>query len=196
MMTKIVFCQLTVMEKMPEFKGGQKKLYKYIQENVHYPKEAKERCITGRFYVSFIIDTLGNIDSIKVNKRIHTLLKNEAIRVVKTMNGMWSPGRQEGRPVKVMYNLPFAFDIDGCSENKNTHFVEGVEAYDKHNIQLAIDCFKDVLEYDENDIKSLNRLATIYIELKDNESACIYLKRIKETGKKNVDDLLLKYCNK
>ncbi len=181
---------------MPQFKGGQDKLSRYLRDNVRYPSEARERCLTGTVYLAFFVDTLGSIDSITITKRSHSVLNNEAIRVVKLMNGKWIPGSLNGKNVRVKFNLPIAFNLAGCPENNNSFFIEGVEYYNNHKLKEAIERFKDVLEYDDSDLKALNRLANIYIETKDYDNACIYLNRIKDTGKKNVDDLILKYCKK
>lgn len=195
-LTQLSFGQTKEKVVMPEFKGGDEKLFIFLRDNVKYPGEARERCITGIVYISFVVDTIGNIDSVTVSKASHTLLNNEAVRVVKTMSGKWNPGSLNGKNVKVLYSLPISFKLDGCSDNKDTYFIEGVEYYNNHKIEEAIISFKDVLEYDKYDFKTLNRLANIYIELKDYDSACIYLNRIKETGKKNVDDLIIKYCKR
>jgi protein TonB len=55
-----------VVENMPEFPGGDLGLMKYIQRNVKYPPIAKEYNITGRVYVSFVVDRLGSVTNVKI----------------------------------------------------------------------------------------------------------------------------------
>jgi len=55
-----------VVENMPEFPGGDLGLMKYIQKNVRYPAIAKEYNITGKVYVSFIVDKTGSVTNVKI----------------------------------------------------------------------------------------------------------------------------------
>jgi len=57
-----------------------------------------------RIYVDFSINTDGKIEDI-IARAPHGKLKDEAIRVAKLIPTM-SPGKQEGKPVKVTYTLP------------------------------------------------------------------------------------------
>lgn len=50
-----------VCEKMPVFEGGQEGMFGYIAKNMKYPKSALDQGITGKFYVSFIINKDGSI---------------------------------------------------------------------------------------------------------------------------------------
>ncbi|MEN8225758.1 MAG: energy transducer TonB, partial [Bacteroidota bacterium] len=51
----------TVVESMPEYKGGMKKLYAYLRNNIKYPVMAKESGIQGKVYVTFVVETDGSI---------------------------------------------------------------------------------------------------------------------------------------
>jgi len=50
---------LTVVDKMPEFTGGQQMMFVFLSENVNYPYEAKKDGVMGKVYVNFIVDTNG-----------------------------------------------------------------------------------------------------------------------------------------
>jgi TonB family protein len=100
----------TIVENMPEFKGGQKKLFKFLGKNVKYPARAKEMNISGTVYVNFIIDESGKIENAKVLRGIHPLLDREAIRAVESMPN-WTPGMQREKVVSVSYNLPIKFKL-------------------------------------------------------------------------------------
>ena len=49
----------TVVEKDPEFPGGMDALYKYLAQNIKYPTIARENGITGRVYVTFVVERDG-----------------------------------------------------------------------------------------------------------------------------------------
>lgn len=95
----------TVVETMPEFPGGQSALSKYISNNLNYPESAKINGVSGRVFVSFIINKDGTISDVKIMKSVNEQLDAEAIRVIKSMPN-WKPGKQRGEPVRVQYNMP------------------------------------------------------------------------------------------
>ena len=100
-----------VVENMPEFPGGDLGLMKYIQKNVKYPPIAKEYNITGKVYVSFIVDKSGNVTNVKVIRGVDKNLDAEAVRVVKSLP-KYKPGKKRGKPVRVMFTIPINFKLD------------------------------------------------------------------------------------
>ena len=95
----------------PSFPGGQQALLNFLNENVKYPEQAMDVCLSGRVVVSFIVETDGSITNPEIARSVHPLLDAEALRVVKLMP-KWEPGTENGIPVKVKYNLPISFKID------------------------------------------------------------------------------------
>ena len=100
----------TVVEKDPEFPGGMDALYKYLAQNIKYPTIARENGITGRVYVTFVVERDGSIANPRVLKDIGGGCGAEAIRVVKSMP-KWNPGKQSGKAVRVQFNLPVNFNL-------------------------------------------------------------------------------------
>ncbi len=99
---------VTWAEVMPKFVGGEKALFKYLGQAIKYPKMAIENNIVGTVYVQFIVGKSGKIRDVKILRGESELLNQEAIRVVKAMP-KWKPGRQHGKRVSVIYNLPIKF---------------------------------------------------------------------------------------
>ena len=100
-----------VVENMPEFPGGDLGLMKYIQKNVKYPPIAKEYNITGKVYVSFIVDKSGSVTDVKIAKGVDKSLDAEAVRVVKSLP-KYKPGKQRGKAVRVMFTIPINFTLN------------------------------------------------------------------------------------
>ena len=100
----------TIVESMPEFPGGQKKMFQYLGKNIKFPAAAKANGIQGKVYVNFTIGKNGEIRDIKILRGVHELLDKEAIRVIKAMP-KWKPGKQRGKAVSVSYNLPINFKL-------------------------------------------------------------------------------------
>ena len=100
-----------VVENMPEFPGGDLGLMKYIQKNVKYPPIAKEYNITGKVYVSFIVDKSGSVTNVKIVRGVDKNLDAEALRVVRSLP-KYKPGKQRGKPVRVMFTIPINFTLN------------------------------------------------------------------------------------
>ncbi len=100
----------TIVEEMPAFPGGEEKMLQYISKNIKYPPVARENNITGRVYVSFVVDKDGKIKDAKILRGIGGGCDEEALRVVKSMPD-WKAGRQNGRSVQVQFNLPVNFTL-------------------------------------------------------------------------------------
>jgi len=96
------------LEVMPEFPGGNEAMVKFLQENVVYPEKAKEKGISGKTYVSFVIEKDGSITDVKVARGFDKSCDAEAVRVVKSMP-KWTPGKVKGKTVRVNFVMPFVF---------------------------------------------------------------------------------------
>jgi TonB family protein len=100
----------TVVEEQPGFPGGDEARIKFLQSNLKYPEEAKELGIQGKVYITFVVETDGSLNDIKVLRGIGGGCDEEAIRLVKNMP-KWIPGKQRGVPVRVQFNLPINFRL-------------------------------------------------------------------------------------
>lgn len=100
-----------VVENMPEFPGGDLGLMKYIQKNVKYPPIAKQYNITGKVYVSFIVEKSGYVSNVKVVRGVDKNLDAEAVRVVNSLP-KYKPGKQRGKPARVMFTIPINFTLN------------------------------------------------------------------------------------
>jgi len=100
-----------VVENMPIFPGGDLGLMKYIQKHVKYPAIAKEYNITGKVYVSFIVDKSGSVTNVKIVRGVDKNLDAEAVRVVKSLP-KYKPGKQRGKAVRVMFTIPINFTLN------------------------------------------------------------------------------------
>jgi protein TonB len=93
-----------------EYPGGYGALMKFLSENIKYPQLAKEGGITGKVFITFVVEKDGSIGHVKVAREIGGGCGAEAVRVIKMMP-KWSPGRQNGRPVRTSYTVPVSFSL-------------------------------------------------------------------------------------
>ncbi len=101
---------LTVVDVMPQYPGGDHELLKFIAQSIKYPMEAQEAGMQGRVICSFVVDKKGNIVEPKVIRGIDPSLDAEALRVIGMMP-RWTPGRQDGKAVRVLYTVPITFRL-------------------------------------------------------------------------------------
>lgn len=101
---------LTVVDVMPQYPGGDRELLKFIAQSIKYPTDAQEAGVQGRVICSFVVDKKGNIVEPKIIRGIDPSLDAEALRVIGMMP-RWTPGRQDGKAVCVLYTVPITFRL-------------------------------------------------------------------------------------
>jgi protein TonB len=98
------------MEQPPTYPGGIEAFYKYLGQNIKYPKAAIKNKIQGIVEVSFTVEKDGTITTVEANKPIDPLLDAEAVRII-TLMKKWNPGMQDGKAVRVKYTIPIKFSL-------------------------------------------------------------------------------------
>lgn len=102
----------TSVEQNPEFPGGQAALLKYLSSHIQYPPQAAENGKEGKVVVQFVVEKDGHVGEVKVVRSVDKDLDREAIRVCKSLP-KFTPGRQNGQPVRVWFTLPVTFKLQG-----------------------------------------------------------------------------------
>ncbi len=101
---------MAMVEQKPLFPGGDKAMYKWLNDNIIYPAAASEEGVQGKVTVQFIVEKDGSISHVQVVRGKHPALDAEAARVIRKMP-RWTPGRNNGQPVRVTYHLPVQFKL-------------------------------------------------------------------------------------
>lgn len=101
------------VEQMPEFPGGAAALQKYLASHIQYPPQAAENGKEGKVIVQFVVEKDGHIGEVKIARGVDKDLDREAMRVCKTLP-KFTPGRQNGQPVRVWFTLPVTFKLQGA----------------------------------------------------------------------------------
>lgn len=90
-----------------EFPGGEKRLDKWIQENIKYPEEANKKNLEGVVQVGFTIEKDGRIIDVMIIKGIDPILDREAL-MIKNMP-KWGPAEVSGRKRQANGNISIEF---------------------------------------------------------------------------------------
>ena len=118
-----------VVEEMPRFPGcegastdpkevkdcASRKMLEFIYQNIQYPDSARIKGLEGTVVIRFVVTEQGEVENAEVIKDIGGGCGEEALRVVnlmKTMTEKWIPGQQQGKAVKVYFNLPVKFRLE------------------------------------------------------------------------------------
>jgi len=96
-------------KEMPKFNGN---LLDYLRLNMHYPEVERRANIHGTVYVQFSITKDGSVTDVEIIRSVPSGpgLDKEAIRIISTMP-KWKPGRLDGEPVQMSYNIPLDFEL-------------------------------------------------------------------------------------
>lgn len=94
------------LEIEPEFPGGFDSLYTFIEKNNNW--QVGQLTMTGKVFVSFIIEENGSISNIELVKTFHPECDKEAIRIISLMPP-WKPGKINGESVQTQLVLPIFF---------------------------------------------------------------------------------------
>lgn len=106
-----------VVEQMPKFPDGDTGLMTFLKNTIKYPAEAEKAGKQGRVVATFVVNTDGSISDAKVVRSVSEELDAEALRVINAMP-KWTPGKQNGKDVRVKFTLPVTFKLNKPAEKK------------------------------------------------------------------------------
>jgi TonB family protein len=99
-----------VVDEMPRFPGNEEARMAYLKDHITYPEKARQDSIQGTVYIRFVVETDGSITRVEVMRGIGGGCDEVATEAVKNMPD-WSPGIQDGQPVRTQMNMPFRFTL-------------------------------------------------------------------------------------
>ncbi|WP_436832919.1 TonB family protein [Parapedobacter sp. DT-150] len=105
--TDIVFQSVEIN---PQPVGGMRSFMKWVADNYDYPQAAIEAGVNGQVQVSFVVEKDGSLTDIKLVRDLKYGTGEAAIRLLQR-SSKWSPGIQNGRPVRVAYTLPIRLNL-------------------------------------------------------------------------------------
>ena len=111
----------TIVEKMPEPKGGTVTLYQFFADSTQYPADALNKGLQGKVFVRFVVTAGGKIESVEVLKGLDPALDQEAVRLIKFSEKQpgWIPGQEQGMNVDVQLVQQVLFRTTAANKNGN-----------------------------------------------------------------------------
>lgn len=99
-----------VVEVMPTYPGGEQALLACIAKNLKYPKSARRNEIQGIVVVRFVVLEDGKIGEVIIQKGLDPECDDAAKQAIKKLK-RFTPGKMQGKPVKVWFTCPVKFAI-------------------------------------------------------------------------------------
>lgn len=99
-----------LVDEAPSFPGGFDALEVYWEKNIKFTACAIEERVSGRVYVSFVVDKDGAISQVKVLKGIGCGM-NEVVENAINKMPKWKPGKVKSKAVATLFTLPVRFDL-------------------------------------------------------------------------------------
>jgi len=130
----------SIVDKMPEFPGGEKALIVFLNQTIIYPAEAQKKNEQGKVVVQFVIGKTGKVENAKVVRSVTPDLDNEALRVIGLLPD-WIPGEHNGEKVAVYRIIPVMFQIPTEESlwdinEKTVIVIDGVKMPDNFNSKI------------------------------------------------------------
>jgi protein TonB len=95
-------------DELPTFPGGDAAMLKFLSSRLQYPVAALDRHLSGKVYLTFVVDPEGRLHDPQVVRGLGAGLDEEALRLVRLMP-WWNPGKVHGQPVWVSVTMPIVF---------------------------------------------------------------------------------------
>jgi TonB family protein len=154
--TPPVFAGIEIVPDETESQGNI--LVKYLAEYFQYPAHAAECGDQGTGVVQFVVQPDGKLTDFRVINSISRELDKEFIRVIKTTEGMWKPGSNNGKPVQMEKEVSMMFVADNiwCANKPIEYFTKLAKAYfaranslfvEKHNSKKALRNYDLTIKY-------------------------------------------------
>ncbi|MBN2214850.1 MAG: energy transducer TonB [Bacteroidales bacterium] len=102
-----------IVEDMPVFIEGKgmEAFREWIAQNLVYPPEALKNKISGRVFVSFVVDEEGSVKRVKIVRGVDPILDKAALELIKSSPAWAKPGSQRGVRVKVAFTFPISYQL-------------------------------------------------------------------------------------
>lgn len=97
------------VDKIAEFPGGETNMFNFIGRNIEFPRAAINARVSGRVFVSFIVEKDGSLTDRRIMRGIGYGCDEEVLRIISLMP-KWIPALLNNKPVRYLYRMPVKFN--------------------------------------------------------------------------------------
>ena len=125
----LIYVSGYLTDEQPVFKGGQRSLVTFIDNNLIYPEFSKENCLQGTIQVSFKLNKQGRIYDSGINKGFGIDLDMEALRVVRLTSGKWIMPANHDTLISLVLPVNFTLREFKCEERSKEEINAAINTY-------------------------------------------------------------------
>ena len=125
----LIYVSGYLTDEQPVFKGGQRSLVSFIDNNLIYPEFSKENCLQGTIQVSFKLNKQGRIYDSRINKGFGIDLDMEALRVVRLTSGKWIMPANHDTLISLVLPVNFTLREFKCEERSKEEINAAINTY-------------------------------------------------------------------
>ena len=170
----------------------QKSFSEFLRNNI--PEYSAVESTDNFFMSTFIIDSMGRIDSIQINKGINSRFDKQFLKAVEKSSSFWKPASINGKKVSVLHTEVFKFISNPVFEKVYYNYQDGILEMKKSNYSVAIEHFNRSLEASPNDLDALYNRGLCFFKLEEPDKACLDWMKIKSLKSNKANNLLDKFC--
>jgi hypothetical protein len=170
-----------------------KSIEHFLAKHIEYPEKDSKNFNQGTEVVQFTVLPTGELADFKIINGISPLINEEVVRVLKTTNGMWIPGYNNGDPVEMEKEISIVFKVTGSVFDKDfetlarKHFTKGsIALFTKENPKKSIKLFDKGIRLLPSDESLLFMRGMARYEVGDKDGAYQDWERINALGG-NID---------
>ena len=91
--------------------SGRESIYEFYRDSLKYP--IIQDC-SGRVYLKFVVEKDASLTDIRIIRDIPGCdeFNNEALRLVRSMSGLWKPATKDKQNVRCFMVIPVRFDLE------------------------------------------------------------------------------------
>ncbi len=120
----------------------------YLVKKAIYPKGALNCNKEGTEVIKFVVNPDGSLSNFDVINSICREIDDELIRVLKTTNGMWQPGENNGNPVAMEKEVSLIFAAGSVKNLKEIFTAKATNSFIQGNKRMFVKHkYKKALKY-------------------------------------------------
>jgi TonB family protein len=96
---------------------GDLALQHYFEMNLRYPETAITDKVTGIVYISFVVNSHGDVVRVKLERGVREDIDTESLKAVARMS-TWDAARLDGIPVSTKFIIPLSFKFDSEDQHQ------------------------------------------------------------------------------
>jgi len=161
---------------------------------INIPEYANVQTTNNFFISTFLINSKGTIDSIKILKGINSKFHKQFIRAVEKSSVYWRPAYYCGKNRTVLHTETFKFISNAIFEQVYYNYKSGILEMQKGDFLSAVNFFNKCLEANSNELDVLYNRGFCFYKLNELEKACNDWNKIKELRSSKADKLIDQFC--